>query len=351
MTRRVLAALVAAGALALPATAGAATTAPPTLASSFTPNQIDVTGSGSVQYTITNPNSGGTVYNVSFTDTLPAGAVLDNPATETDSGCTASTASAPVVTYTANPGSSTVTVSVPQVKNGTPCTVQFPVVGNAAGGGADSFGSYTYATSATGAATAAPSSAETTATLQVIAQPTVTVSGVRTGATYKYGQAVTVTYSCAQPGLTAGIATCSASDDLGDNVNSGQKLATKQPGKHALTIQAVDGLGDVVSDEVDYTVLPDNVFTIAAVKPHAGGSLAFTLALPGAGAVSIKEFSGSKLISAKTARVRGKTRLAETLSPDGAGAKALSTVKVKLQVTFTPTGGKKNTITKSGIAL
>ena len=47
-----LAALAAAGALALPATAAAATVPAPTIATSFTPNQIDVTGSSSVQYSI-----------------------------------------------------------------------------------------------------------------------------------------------------------------------------------------------------------------------------------------------------------------------------------------------------------
>ena len=253
-----LAALAVAGALALPATAAAATVPAPTIATSFTPNQIDVTGSSSVQYSIN--VSSGTVNNVTFTDTLPAGVVLDNPATETDAGCTSSTVSAPIVTYTATPGASTITVSIPQVKAGTPCTVQFPVVGNAVGNGSDSFapGSFTYATSATGAATPAPASGETTASIQVIPQPTVTVSGVKAGAKYKFGQAVAVKYTCAQPGLTDGIVTCAASDDLGHNVKSGGKLRTTTPGKHALTFQVVDALGDVVSNEIDYTVMPDN---------------------------------------------------------------------------------------------
>ena len=349
-----LAAAILAWAVLIPAIADAASTQAPTVAASFTPNQIDVTGSSSIEYTITDPNSAGTLYNVSFTDTLPAGVALDNPATETDSGCTSSTVSAPVVSYTADPGSSTITVVVPQVKSGTPCTVQFPVLASAAGNGSDSFlpGSSSYATSATGSATALPATAETTAALQVIPEPTVSVTGVKAGASYRYGQAVTVRYSCAQPELSAGIATCTASDDLGDNVKSGQKLATKLPGKHSLTVQAIDAIGDVFSDEVDYTVLPDNVFTIGRLTAHAGGSLGLTLALPGAGAVTIKEFAGSTLVSSKSAKVHGKTKLAQTLAPTRAGAKLLARggVKVKLQVTYTPTGGRKNTVTRSGIS-
>ena len=283
-----LASLAAAGALALPATAPAATVPAPTIATSFTPNQIDVTGSSSVQYSVN--VSSGTVNNVTFTDVLPAGVVVDSPATETDAGCTSSTVSAPVVTYTATPGTSTITVSVPQVKAGTPCTVQFPVVGNAVGNGSDSFapGSFTYATSATGGAIAAPTTGETTASIQVIPQPTVTVSGVKAGTKYKFGQAVAVKYTCLQPGLIDGIVTCGASDDLGHNVKSGGKLPTTKPGKHALTFQVVDALGDVVSDEIDYAVLPDNRITIDRVTKHSAGSLGFTLALPGPGVIAIK---------------------------------------------------------------
>ncbi len=348
-----LASLAAAGALALPATAPAATVPAPTIATSFTPNQIDVTGSSSVQYSVN--VSSGTVNNVTFTDVLPAGVVIDSPATETDAGCTSSTVSAPVVTYTATPGTSTITVSVPQVKAGTPCTVQFPVVGNAVGNGSDSVapGSFTYATSATGGAIAAPTIGETTASIQVIPQPTVTVSGVKAGTKYKFGQAVAVKYTCVQPGLLDGIVTCAASDDLGHNVKSGGKLPTTKPGKHALTFQVVDALGDVVSDEIDYAVLPDNRIALDRVTKHSAGSLGFTLALPGPGVIAIKELVGGKLVSSKTVRTHAKVKLAETLKLDGTGRKLLADgkIKVKLQVSYTPTGGIKTTVTKAGVAL
>jgi hypothetical protein len=347
------AALAALGALALPATTLAATQPAPTIATSFTPNQIDVTGSSSVQYSVN--VSSGTVNNVTFTDVLPAGVILDSPATETDAGCTSSTVSAPIVTYTATPGTSTITVSIPQVKAGTPCTVQFPVVGNAVGNSSDSFtpGSFTYATSATGAATPAPTTGETTAPIQVIPEPTVTVSGVKAGAKYKFGQAVTVKYTCVQPGLIDGIVTCAASDDLGHNVKPGGKLPTAKPGKHALTFQVVDTLGDVVSDEIDYTVSPDNRITIDRVAKRSGGSLGFTLALPGPGVVAIKELAGGKLVSSKTVKTHAKVKLAETLKLDGAGRKLLADgkIKIKLQVSYTPTGGTKSTVAKAGIAL
>ena len=68
--------------------------------------------------------------------------------------------------------------------------------------------------------------------------------------------------------------------------------------------------------------------------------------LPGPGAVAIKELGGGKLVSSKTARAHAKVRLAETLKLDGAGKKLLAagSVKVKLQVSYTPTGGKPSTV-------
>jgi hypothetical protein len=229
------------------------------------------------------------------------------------------------------------------------------VVGNAVGSGTDSFapGSFTYATSATGASTDAPATGEATAQIQVIPQPTVTVSGIKMGAKYKFGQDVAVNYTCAQPGLTDGITTCAASDDLGRSLRPGGKLPTTVPGTHALMFQVVDALGDVVSDEVDYTVQPDNRLTINQVIKHSGGSLGFTLALPGPGAVEIKELAGGKVVSSKIVKARARAKLAETLKLDGTGKKLLSggKMKVKLQVSYTPTGGTKNTVAKGGIAL
>jgi hypothetical protein len=347
--------LAVVGVLALPGMASAATTLPPTLATSFTPNLIAVTGSSAVQYTIAAPGTTETVFNVTFTDTLPAGVVLDNPVTETDAGCTSSTPSAPIVSFTANPGGSTITVSVPQVKAGSPCTVQFPVVGSAPGGGSDVFtpGSFTFAASATGAATQATSAAP--ASIQVIPEPTVKLTGLKQGAKLKFGQAVSIKYACAQPATTDPIVTCEASDDLGNDVRSGGKLPTKTAGKHALTVQVIDTLGNVVSRDVNYTVLPDNRFTIGSTKKEAGGSLAFTLALPGTGTVAIKELAGGKLVSSKTAKAHGtgKVKLSGVLKLNGAGKKLLATgkPKVRLQVTFTPTGGTKSTVAKSGITL
>ena len=158
-----------------------------------------------------------------------------------------------------------------------------------------------------------------------------------------------------QPAVTDPIQTCEASDDLGNNVKSGGKLPTKVAGKHTLTVQVIDALGNVVSEDVDYTVLPNNHFTIGKTKKGVGGSLAFTLALPGAGTVAIKELAGGKQVSSRTAKARGdgKVKLSGVLKLNGAGKKLLAAgkPKVKLQVTFTPTGGTKSTLAKSGITL
>jgi hypothetical protein len=336
MVAAVAVGLTATLAIAVPVAAASAAQ-PPTIATLYTPNQIGVSQTAGVTYTITDPNASGSLYQVSFTDTLPATTTIDDPASVTDSGCGSA------IAVTANPGASTVSVADVTVKAGTPCTVSVAIDGNSAGTESDAYSAAVYTSSSASYAVpgAIPASDLTPASLQVLGAPIVAVTTPKANAVYTYGEAVKASYSCtAASGDSQSQLECVATDDLGNTINSGQKLDTTVPGQHELDIQAISGVtGDTTEVAVDYTVLPDSAFTISKVKAGAGGALSFKLALPGAGKVVVKELSGSKVLHSKTLKVSGKKTVGVTLG-------AASVPKATLEVTYTPTGGRKHTETK-----
>jgi hypothetical protein len=340
---------VTAAGIAAQQASAATTVAPPTISTQYTPNQVGVSQSSGITYTITDPNSSGTLYQVSFVDTLPSISAVDDPPGITNSGCGST------ISVDANPGASTVSASGIQIKAGTPCTVSLSVVGNTAGTAKDSYSDFAYTTSSASYALPgpAPASGETPAALQVLGAPTITVTVPKNNAVYRYGQAVKASYSCtAGAGDQQSQLTCTAFDDLGNTINSGQDLDTKVPGSHQLDIQAISGLtSDTTDVTVSYTVLPDNLFTITKAKAGSGGALALTLSLPGAGKVAVAETAGKAKVASATAKVRKKGKLTLTVKLSKAGAWLLAKdggkLKVKLAVTYTPTGGRKHTITKT----
>jgi uncharacterized repeat protein (TIGR01451 family) len=56
-----------------------ATVVPPTIAKSFGPAQVDVNGTTTLAFALTNPNSASVLTGVGFTDTLPSGLVVATP--------------------------------------------------------------------------------------------------------------------------------------------------------------------------------------------------------------------------------------------------------------------------------
>lgn len=110
----------------------------------------------------------------------------------------------------------------------------------------------------------------------------------------------------------------------------------------------------MTTDTVNYTVLPDNRFTISKVKPKQAGALGLQLALPGAGAIKVVELAGSTTVGSYTGRVGGKRTLKVTVKPTPGGEALLTAgnpVRVTLKVTYTPKGGVKRTVSKRGITL
>ncbi|MGO9959691.1 MAG: hypothetical protein ACLP50_27565 [Solirubrobacteraceae bacterium] len=337
-----LSAIATAAVLATLASPAGATAAalPPTITSAFTPPVIGVGGTSAVSVTITNPNASAALSSVAFTDTLPAGLTVDNPPGESGA-CGASSV------VTAAPGSQTISLSGGSLKAATACTVSVAVTA----------GQPEVFTNDTGpvSSSAGASSAGDTETLTVLAAPTVSVTLPTNNAKYKYGQVVRANYSCTQPGDAPGLQDCSAQDDLGNDINSGQPLDTKVPGSHSLSVAATSVDGLVTTDTINYTVLPDNTFTITKITPKTGGALGFELALPGAGKVAVRELAAGKVtVGELTLTVAAKRELKVTVVPTPAGTALLSggtPVKVVLQVSYTPKGGVKRTLEHRGIAL
>ena len=332
--------VVATAAIGLAVVPTALAASPPTITSAFTPSLIGLSDSSAtaLAFTITNPNSG-TLSAVSFTSTLPTGLAVDNPNGE--NGTCGSTG-----VITATPATQAISLSGGSIKAGASCTFSVSVT-------AAQTGTFQSATSVV-SSSAGNSSAGAAATLTVIPPPTVTVGHIKNNAKYTYGQVVRPTYSCAQPEDTTGLTDCSAEDDLGNDIASGGALKTKIPGSHSLTVSATSDDGAVTTQEIDYTVLPDNQFVIAKVKPKEHGALQFQLALPGAGKVKVVELAGSKTFGQFTGGVASQRKLNVTVKPTKAGSALLKqtpSVKVTLQVTYTPKGGVKRTVTRRGIAL
>jgi hypothetical protein len=352
-TRRHIAAgiavFAAATALAFVSSGPAEAASVPTIASAFTPPEIGVGDSSAtaLSVTITNPNASGTLSDLSFTDSLPAGLTIDNP-----NGENGTCGSAGVIT--AAPGSSVISLTAGSVKAASNCTISVAVIASQTG----VFHNSTSPVSSSGGSSAAGD----TESLTVIPPPTVTVANITNNAKYTFGETVRPTYSCAQAADPTALSDCSAVDDMGNSIASGSALKTKLPGDHTLTVTASSADGLSTSDTFNYTVLPDNRFTVSAVQAKRGGVLSLQLGLPGAGAVRVVELGPKNVTFGQyTATVGQKRTLNVTVKPTPAGTKLLiptatktaspTRVKVKLTVTYTPKGGVKKTVTKHVIAV
>jgi hypothetical protein len=317
-----------------------AAAAPPTITSAFTPTEIGVGDSTAtaLSFTITNPNASGTLSAVSFTDTLPAGLTVDNP-----NGENGTCGSASVVT--AAPGSSTISLAGGSLKATASCTVSVSLI-------AGQVGVLQNTTGPVGSSAGASATGDTES-LTVLPAPTLTVRGVKSNGKYTFGAKVTPTYRCAQSGDPGALADCSAVDDLGNSFASGKALPTKQAGSHSLTVTATSSDGLSTTDTFDYTVLPNNRFTVSTIKHSSPGTISLRLGLPGAGKVKVVELAAHGVTFGRYAvSVGAKRTLHVKVKPTPAGKALLkkgTTAKIKLEVTYTPKGGVARTLTKGAI--
>ena len=207
----------------------------------------------------------------------------------------------------------------------------------------------------------------------MIAAPTVSLIAPRNGSTFNFGQKVTARYTCQEAANGPGLTGCSGDAPSGSLIDT-----TSTPGANTFTVTAVSADGAVTTDQVNYTVRPDNRFTIAHVKAHADGSVSFDVTVPGSGALQALESTpnvrgaaaGSRLVSPRgwfafgtwTRRVAQSATIHVTVPPSARAVKLLknrkasnpsrrSKVVIRLTVRYTPTGGLSRTVVVHGIAI
>jgi hypothetical protein len=318
--------------------ASLAATRTPSIASAFTPNSIAVGGTSSLSFTITNPNASGSLSGISFTDTLPSGVVVDNPNGE--SGTCGSSS-----TITGSTGSSTISLTGGSVSAGNNCTFSVNVTSNTAGVYQNTTGPVSSTNGGTG-----NSDAES---LTVVAPPTIALSSPRNNATYSFGKRVITSFTCQEAANGPGLIDCTGSVDSGNDLNSGAPLLTSVAGPHTFTVTAVSSDGQLVTDTVNYTVKPDNRFTVSHAKAASTGWVSFQVKVPGGGKVNVRELAGRSTFGAKTVRVgrAGTIKVKVAPGPRGIALVASKPTKlvIRLQVTFAPKGGVARKTTISGV--
>ncbi|MFZ0042738.1 MAG: hypothetical protein WAK93_15620, partial [Solirubrobacteraceae bacterium] len=247
---------------------------------------------------------------------------------------------------TANPGSQTISLTGGSLKALTSCTVSVSLVSSQVGVLVNNTGPV--------GSSAGSSTSGDTESLTVLPPPTVTVSGMKNHARYAYGAVIKPKFSCAQAGDPSALSDCSSADDLGNDISSGGSLKTRTPGRHSLAVTATSSDGLSTTDTINYTVLPDNRITLAAVKPAASGALGLRVSLPGPGKLTVLELAGHKLTAGRySVRVAHKRSLRLNVKPTPAGAALLAggSAKVTVRVIFTPKNGVERTVTRHGVVL
>ncbi|MEE6257721.1 DUF7933 domain-containing protein [Plantactinospora sonchi] len=141
---------------------GAEVVAPPTIAKAFEDATIPVGGTTTLDFTLTNPNTGTALTGVNFSDALPAGLVVATP-----NGLTGSCGGG---TITATAGSGTISLAGATLPAGGSCTFSVDVTATTSGTKVNSSGPVDSNESGPGAA----ASASVAVAAPVVAPPTIT---------------------------------------------------------------------------------------------------------------------------------------------------------------------------------
>ncbi len=326
---------VASAVLIFPATALAAS--PPTITSSFSPNAIGIGDTSTISFTISNVAGNGSLTGIGFTDTLPAGVVVDTP---NGVGGKCGTA-----TLSATSGSNTISLSGGTLADGASCTVYANVSSNTAGVYDNDTGPVTSNEGGQGSSD--------TESLSVLSPPSVTITTPANHATYSYGQRVLASYACQDdpngPGIQPG--GCQA------NVRTGSPINTTRAGQKTFTVTAISQDGQVTSKTVHYTVLAGNRFTVTNLYGAPNGRVGFDIDPQNRGKFSIVEHavvsgqSNEKPVLFGQRHGTVSDAAGFVVYPSAAGQQMIKQVRshngggrygqimVTLTVTFTPAGG------------
>ncbi|HZU31819.1 MAG TPA: hypothetical protein VFB79_11930, partial [Candidatus Angelobacter sp.] len=291
---------------------------PPTITKSFGASTIAVGGTTSLSFTITNPNTTSSLTGVAFTDSLPAGLVVATP-----NGLTGSCGAG---TITATAGSSSVSLTGGTLAASASCTLSVNVT--ATTGGVKN-------NSVTVTATESGPGNTSTATLNVIAPPTLTKTFG--AATIPLNGTTTLSFTVTNPNTVAltGIG-------FGDTLPAGLKIATPNGltgscGTGVITIGSVSGF---------------SVVNLASGTLPAGGSCTFSVNVVGiapgtqnntTGHITSTEGGQGGTASASIVVV-APPAIAKVFNPSAIGINGVSTL------TFTLTNPAANTVAENGVA-
>jgi hypothetical protein len=333
-----VATLTTVGALGASSALAAATV---TINSSYENNPVSLNVSDAIGYAIA--NTSGTAQTVTFTDSLPAGVVLDEPigTTNTAGGgtCSGITVNNPSTAAPSNPGDAavTVTATVPSVTGSSSskpvCTISLSVVPSVPSANdaplKDSFSSVLPAGSV-----ATPSSTG----LTVLTNPTISLTAPTNNQTFTLGQLFNANFGCAATDPLDSIDSFFGTDDEGNQIASGAPIDTVDPGAHTLEVDCYSaaGGGDV-SQTIKYKV---GSYTLTAVKTTKTDHASFKSLVP-AGKFVSELVDGKKVIGTTKTTVLSRKTVSITVKPTAAGKKVLAatkgkTAKIQLHVAFTP---------------
>ncbi|HWQ33421.1 MAG TPA: MBG domain-containing protein [Blastocatellia bacterium] len=242
------------------ASASLTVVAPPTISAAFGAASVSLNGSTTLSYTISNPNATVALSGVAFSNSLPAGLVVATP-----NGVSGSCSG----TVTATAGTGTISLSGGGIAAGSSCTISVNVTGTSAGTKSNTTGAVTSTEGGTGAAS-------NTATLTVLAPPTL---GNYSAASLTAGGNTTVTPDAAPTDLTS-ITAAAAPGFTGlltVNPTTGVVRVTNAlpAGSHTITVTAT-GSGGTATKTFTLTVSDPSACTSASfaaptIYPVSGG--------------------------------------------------------------------------------
>ncbi len=193
-----------------------------------------------------------------------------------------------------------------------------------------------------------------TQTLTVFGLPTVSVTSPKENAVFSFGQKVIAAYTCQDAFGAPGLSACSGDAD------SGTAIDTSTDGPNTFSVSAISNDGAITTQTIDYTVLPDNRFTVSKLAGHIGGQVTLKVKLPDAGKLTATLLRNGKTLGQTVLKSKSDGTQQVTIKPNAAFRKAIRTalkakhpkpISVKLTVSFTPFFGKAGKVYTSTLKI
>ena len=301
---------------------------PATVTKVFGATKIPLNGTTSLTINITNPNTNVTLTGLSFTDSLPAGLVVATPnaLTNTCGG-----------TATATAGSGTVSLSGGTVASSASCAVSVNVQGTTAG---DKNNSVTVSSTEGGASTPA------TATVTIVAPPT--ISKAFGAGSIPVNGTTTVTFTISNPNNPS----TPTNGDLTGVSFSDTLPVSGGPGSATLVVAGTPGVSNTCGGTVTATA-GTGVISLTGGSVAHNSSCTVTVNVTGTVEGDANNTTGAISSTEGGTGVSSNTALLKVVAPPTI-SKAFGATNISLNgtttVTFTITNPASNTSAENGIA-